>query len=118
MGEIPHKVVYLCPKYVNEMTPQPLREWMQAIDDTLDKTVEESEYQHPQIRRIFDLIEEDQVSPTERFQMIEEYNREQNKLEVRAEALAEGRTEGRPEGRKSAKGDARTREGFVVPVNA
>lgn len=76
LGEIPHKVVYLCPKYANEETPAPLREWLHAIDDTLDETVEEDDYQNPLIQRIFDLIEQDSVSPEERARMFEEYNQE------------------------------------------
>lgn len=94
LGEIPHKVVYLCPKYANDETPAPLREWLQAIDDTLDSQVEEAAYQHPLIHRIFDHIEQDQVSPEERFRMIEEYNQEQHKRKVTEEAKAEGKAEG------------------------
>ncbi|MFN8486337.1 MAG: hypothetical protein U0350_02020 [Caldilineaceae bacterium] len=79
LGEIPHKVFYLCPKYANAETPPALREWLRAIDDTLDEQVEERDYQHPQIRRIFDLIVQDAISPEERARMFEEYNREQLK---------------------------------------
>ena len=94
IGEIPHKVMYICPKYVDEQTPEPLREWLRAIDDTLDQQVEESAYRHPQIQRIFDLIERDQVSPEERAQMFEEFNREQLRSETFEEGKAVGRTEG------------------------
>jgi len=90
VNEIPHKVLYLCPKYANEKTPEPLREWMRAIQDTLDQEVEESEYQNPLIRRIFDHIEQDRISPEERARMFEEYNREQGKQEAFAEGKAEG----------------------------
>ncbi len=85
LGEIPHKVVYLCPKYANDETPALLREWLRAINDTLDEVVEESEYQNPLIQRIFDLIEQDSVSPEERAKMFEEFNQEQ----VRREAFEE-----------------------------
>lgn len=94
LGEIPHKVVYLCPKYANDETPAPLREWLKAIDDTLDSQVEETTYHHPLIHRIFDHIEQDQVSPEERFRMIEEYNQEQHRRAVAEEAKAEGKAEG------------------------
>ena len=90
IGEIPHKVMYVCPKYVDEQTPAPIREWLRAIDDTLDEVVEEGNYQHPQVRRIFDLIERDQISPDERARMIEEYNREQLHRETFAEGIALG----------------------------
>ncbi|MEZ4861738.1 MAG: hypothetical protein R3C14_10535 [Caldilineaceae bacterium] len=82
LGEIPHKVVYLCPKYANDATPAPLREWLRAIDDTLDETVEEETYQNPLIQRIFGLIEQDSISPEERARMFEEYNQEMLKQET------------------------------------
>ena len=88
IGEIPHKVLYLCPKYVNDRTPEPLRQWLRAIDDTLDQRVEENDYQHPQIRRVFDLIESDRILPEERAIMFEEYNRQQLRDEARQEEKA------------------------------
>ena len=97
LGEIPHKVVYLCPKYANAQTPPALYEWMRAIDDTLDKEVEENDYQNPLIRRIFDLIEQDSVSPEERARMFEEYNQEQVKRETYTEGKAAGKAAGKLE---------------------
>jgi hypothetical protein len=35
LGKIPHKVLYVCPKYVTEDTPEPYREWLRAIQDSL-----------------------------------------------------------------------------------
>ena len=107
LGEIPHKVVYLCPKYATDETPAPLREWLRAIDDTLDSQVDEEQYQHPLIRRIFDHIEQDQVSPEERFRMIEEYNQEQYKLTLAQEAKAEGKAEGKVEGKAEGQSEAK-----------
>ena len=66
LGETPHKVVWLCPKYVNEETPEPYREWLLAIQDTSDGEVEETDYHKPEIRKIFGHIEKDDVSPAER----------------------------------------------------
>lgn len=90
LGEIPHKVVYLCPKYANEETPAVLREWLAAIDDTLDQEVDETNYQDPYIQRIFDLIEQDHISPDERARMFREYNDEY----VKREAFQEGKQAG------------------------
>lgn len=104
LGEILHKVVYLCPKYADDETPPALREWLRAIDDTLDEQVDENTYQNPLVRRIFDLIEQDAVSPDERARMFEEFNQEQTKrttfeegkqernLEIARSLLAEGMT--------------------------
>lgn len=93
LGLIPHKVVYLCPKYANDETPPVLREWLAAIDDTLDQEVDERNYQDPLIQRIFELIEQDHISPEERAHMFQEYNEEYVKREVRQEAKQEGKIE-------------------------
>jgi hypothetical protein len=93
LDEIPHKVIYLSPKYMNEETPAALREWLRAINDTLDEVVEENEYTNPLVRRIFDLIEQDAVSPEERARMFEEFNQEQVKRETFGEGKAEGKQE-------------------------
>jgi len=72
---------------------------LRAIDDTLDKNVDESQYQNPQIQRLFAAIENNLVSPQERFTMIEEYNREQLKLQEQQEAKEEGEKKGKQEER-------------------
>jgi predicted transposase/invertase (TIGR01784 family) len=78
IGEIPHKVIYLCPKCVNENTPIAYREWMEAIADTLDTTVDESHYHNAMIQKVFEAIEESGLTPRDRYNMIEEY--EDNKF--------------------------------------
>ncbi len=72
LGEIKHKIMYICPKYVNEDTPKPYREWMLAINDSLDKQVDESKYKHPVIHQLFRQIENDGISPAERTIMFDE----------------------------------------------
>jgi predicted transposase/invertase (TIGR01784 family) len=76
LGEIHHKVMYLCPKYVSDKTPEPYREWLTAIQDTLDGEVEETHYRMSEIRKIFEHIETDSVSPKERAQMFDEHGQE------------------------------------------
>jgi predicted transposase/invertase (TIGR01784 family) len=97
INEIPHKVIYLCPKFVNENTPKPYREWMDAIKDTLDGNVEESDYHNVMIQKIFDSIEEDGITPTERYQMFEEYDRREIEDKLQAKAKVEGKLEGKQE---------------------
>jgi predicted transposase/invertase (TIGR01784 family) len=77
IGEILHKIVYLSPKYINAKTPEPLRQWLRAIEDTLDEHVDETAYDDPRIQRVFDEIEQDLVSPAERAKMFEENNQEE-----------------------------------------
>ena len=93
VNEIAHKIIYLCPKFVNEKTPAPYREWMEAIKDTLDGNVDEATYHNAMIRKIFNSIEEDDVTPTERYQMFEEYE----KREMEEKAKIEGKLEGKLE---------------------
>ncbi len=77
LNEIPHKVIYLCPKYVNDTTPDRYREWLRAIDDTLDEEVDETLYHRKAIHKLFAYIKRDHISPEERAQMIEEYHQEE-----------------------------------------
>ncbi|QTA85773.1 hypothetical protein [Desulfonema magnum] len=86
LGEIRHKVIYLCPKYVDDETPEPFRSWLLAIQDTLDEEVDETVYQQAEILKIFDHIEKDSVSPAERAVMFDEYAKEQLQEEKFAES--------------------------------
>ena len=89
LGEIPHKIFYLCPKYVTDQTPPALREWLLAIDDSLDEQVDETQYTRSEIKQVFAVIEKDLVTPYERARMFEESHQEELKLT----AIAEGRIE-------------------------
>ena len=72
LHEMRHKIIYLCPKYINEQTPPACREWLRAIEDTLDEEVNEADYEHIEIRQVFDYIKKDTVSPQERARIIDE----------------------------------------------
>lgn len=98
LGEIPHKVIYLCPKYANKETPQALQEWMFAIQDSLDEQVDESLYTKPEIQRIFEIIEKDLISPEERAKMFEEYNQQKAIGGAYEEGLEEGLQKGEEKG--------------------
>jgi predicted transposase/invertase (TIGR01784 family) len=67
----------VCPKYVTEQTPEPCREWLAAINDTLDEEVDETLYQRREIHKLFEHIRQDRISPEERAGMIEEYHYEE-----------------------------------------
>ncbi|MCX7069264.1 MAG: PD-(D/E)XK nuclease family transposase [Methylococcales bacterium] len=77
VNEIAHKIIFLCPKYVNENTPESYREWLEAIEDSLDGEVDESHYKLAEIQQVFRHIERDDISPDERARMIEEYHLEE-----------------------------------------
>jgi predicted transposase/invertase (TIGR01784 family) len=94
VNEIPHKIIYLCPKYANENTPAAYKEWMDAIQDTLDGKVEESNYHELLIQKIFNSIENDHISPTERARMFDEFNNEEHKQTLFTEGKKAGIQEG------------------------
>jgi predicted transposase/invertase (TIGR01784 family) len=76
LGEIPHKIIHICPKYVTDDTPEPYREWMRAIVDSLDEEVDETQYTRTEILKMFDYIEKDHITPEERARMFDEYGQE------------------------------------------
>jgi len=98
LGEIHHKVIYLCPKYVSQQTPKPYRTWLLAIQDTLDGEVEESAHPMPEIQKVFNYIKKDDISPEERAKMFDEHaqallqedKKAEGKLEIAQAMLAEG----------------------------
>jgi predicted RNA binding protein with dsRBD fold (UPF0201 family) len=93
LEESHYKVIYICPKYLKDDTPEEYREWMEAIEDTLDEQVDESHYTRPEIQRIFKLIEKDKVTPQERAKMFDEYGMEAVKQEKIQKIKEEARKE-------------------------
>ena len=99
IAETQHKIVYICPKYVNDKTPKPLQEWLKAINDSLDKQVETDDYHNEVIQEVFSLIEEDKISPQEYARMKDEYSDEEYLQEQTQKAITKGMQEGKKEGR-------------------
>jgi hypothetical protein len=89
LKELPHKIWFLCPKYVTAKTPAQYRQWLLAIADSLDEQVDETQYPHSAIQKVFETIKKDLITPEERARMFEEYNQEQKKLELKAEGRKE-----------------------------
>jgi hypothetical protein len=95
-----HKIVYLCPKYVNEATPQPYKEWFNAINDSLDGQVNEDHYQNPILQEIFECIQIDNTSPQEYARMKDEYANDQYFTDKAQKAKEEGMKQGMEQGKK------------------
>lgn len=98
LNEIPHQIIYLCPKYVNENTPEPYKEWLYAIRDSMNEEVDETHYSNPIIHDVLRTIERDTISPQERARMFDEYGDEQLKQDKFAKGKAEGLAEGEAKG--------------------
>ncbi len=94
LGEIPHKIVYLCPKYVDENTPAQYQEWLRAIDDTLDEEIDENKYTHPQIKNVFTHIGKDLVTPQERARMFTQYSEHELRNSIKEKGWRGGMEEG------------------------
>jgi len=98
LGEIPHKIIYLCPKYLNDETPEAWREWMLAINDSLDEQVDESAYHNQCVQKVLQTIRRDTLSPEDHARMKDEYSEDELRKEEREKALQEGIQKGMEKG--------------------
>jgi predicted transposase/invertase (TIGR01784 family) len=103
ISETPHKILYLCPKYLNDKTPKVYREWLMAIEDSMDKEMNRDDYGKEVIQDIITIIETDSVTPQERAKMIQEFSDEEYLVEMKEKSRKEGRAEGMEKGEKRAK---------------
>jgi len=103
INEIRHKIIYICPKYMTAETPEPYREWMRAINDTLDGKVDETTYSLPEVRKVFDIIEEETLSPCDRARMMDERRNDEYGEEKFSKGVKKGVKQGIEKGaRKNA----------------
>jgi len=86
-----HKLIFVFTnKAAHIKTPEPYREWMQAIHDSLSGEVDEDKYTNSSIQELFQVIEKDKITPEERARMKDEYNEEKAKKDAREEGRQEG----------------------------
>ncbi|MDM8568037.1 hypothetical protein QUF50_00695 [Thiotrichales bacterium HSG1] len=93
--ETQHKIIYVCPKYVTDKTPGPCRKWLQVINDSLDRQVEESIHQDDVIQEVFSFIKKDKISPQEYARMKDNYSNEKYMQEQTQKAKNEGIKKGK-----------------------
>ncbi len=103
-----HRLIFVFTKDSDHAdTPESCREWMQAIDDSLDEKVDEKEYSNPSIQELFKVIEKEKITPEERARMKDEYNQEnaekQSFKKGKNEGWKNGKKEGKDEGLKEGK---------------
>ncbi len=98
-----HRLIFVFTHdFAHADTPEPCREWMQAIDDSLDEKVDENEYTNPEIQALFKVIEKEKITPEERARMKDEYNQEDVKKQSFKEGEEKGLKEGKEKGMKEA----------------
>jgi len=100
LKEIDHRIMYLCPKYLNANTPPLYREWLRAINDSLDEQVDETSYSIPEVKKIFSLIQKDLLSPIERTRIMDEYRHSDYGEEKFNEGVKKGIQQGIEQGIK------------------
>lgn len=100
---IAHKIVFLCPRYVNENTPKPLNQWLEVIEDSLDGQIDKSRYQLPEIQTLISTIEQENISAEEESQLIDEYHLEKLKQTQLTERLKIGEEQGIKKGKLAEK---------------
>jgi predicted transposase/invertase (TIGR01784 family) len=90
LSKIHHRVLYLSPKHVSDQVPEPYRQWLQLIRDSLDEQVEESGYDKPELQTILDLIKVDGLTPQDRARLKDEYALEQAVRQEKQEEFVKG----------------------------
>jgi predicted transposase/invertase (TIGR01784 family) len=103
LGEFKHKIIYICPKYVNEKTPLLYQEWLRVIEDSLDNQIDESQYHLSEIEKVLSHIKRDEVTPEERARMIEESYIEEAEKKALKEGLEKGLKQGVEQGIEQGK---------------
>lgn len=90
LSKIHHRVLYLSPKHVTPQVPEPYRQWLRLIQDSLDEQAEESCYDKPELRHILELIKVDGLTPQDRARLKDEYALEQALRQEKQEEFEKG----------------------------
>jgi predicted transposase/invertase (TIGR01784 family) len=106
-----HRIAFLIPPLVNDHTPEAARPWLELINDSLDRRMDETRYTRPVFQQVIDAITVDNISPREMQQLIDERAWEDTLTDTHEEGREEGREEGIEEGlrRGRAEGEQTTK---------
>jgi predicted transposase/invertase (TIGR01784 family) len=107
LNKIPHRVIFLAAKYANEQIPEPYRQWLMMIQDSLDEQIDESKYQKPEVLKIVNLIKRDGLTIDDRTRIIEEHALQEFIRQEKAEGFEEGLEKGVEKG--LAKGEEKAK---------
>jgi predicted transposase/invertase (TIGR01784 family) len=90
----PHRLVFLCPRQVNEQTPPKIRQWLRFIEDSLDGEMDEAHYPKRIWQQIMMLIKKRDIDPAILAKIKDEAAWEKAKKRFVAEGKQEGILEG------------------------
>ena len=94
----PHRLVFLCPRQINDKTPAKTQEWLRLIEDSLDGKIDNDQYGKPIWQDIINQIKKRDIDPAILAQLKDEAAWEKAKQRFANEGRKEGRKEGRREG--------------------
>jgi predicted transposase/invertase (TIGR01784 family) len=89
----PHRLVFLCPRQVNEKTPEKIRQWLNFIEDSLDGEIDEARYPHQIWQKIMALIKKRDIAPAVLAEIKDEAAWEKAKQRFAAEGKQEAQQE-------------------------
>ena len=93
-----HRIAFIIPPLVNDQTPAAARPWLELINDSLDRQIDETRYTRPVFQQVIDAITVDNISPREMQQLIDEQAWEDTLVDAREEGREEGQEKGHEEG--------------------
>jgi len=88
-----HKLVFVFTTYYSGSDDKH-QKWMNAIDASMKGSINKEQYDNPNLLKMFEIIKEDNLTPDERAQMKEEYNRMEDLDIAHAKGHAKGIQEG------------------------
>ncbi|AUI68853.1 PD-(D/E)XK nuclease family transposase [Beggiatoa leptomitoformis] len=94
----PHRLIFLCPRLVNEDTPVNVKTWLELIEDSLDGKLEEDKFTAQKFKDILNAIHQQRIDPTLLAQIKDEAAWEDVKREERKEGFEAGVQLGLQEG--------------------
>ncbi len=86
----PHRLIFLCPRLVNDQTPTSFKSWLELIEDSLDGKVEENNFSAQKFKDILDAIYQPKIDPALLAQIKDEAAWEDVKREERKEGFETG----------------------------
>ncbi|MEN8215671.1 MAG: PD-(D/E)XK nuclease family transposase [Pseudomonadota bacterium] len=99
----PHRLVFLCPRKVNDKTPPLIKKWLNFIKDSLDGEMDEVDYPETLWRKIMAAIQKSTISPALLSEIKDDIAWEKAKIRFVEEGRKEGREEGLEDGREEGR---------------
>ncbi len=105
----PHRLVFLCPRLINDKTPKTVKKWLSFIEDSLDGNMNEQQHS-TDLQLLIEKIKKQTIDPDLlaeiKDDMAWEMAKKRFEKEAREDGLEEGRQAGRQKGLLEGRQDA------------